>query len=103
MSNTNLPPSEDRRISKLASEFMKELTVSDYLPQAMAWFAFYEGAKSEYLNRMLPNRDTLIKFMDWWLLTYMGSKGATENSTAIVVDRYLFELADFTGKKEDKS
>ena len=36
-------------------------------------------------------KEELVKFLDWWLLNYMNSKGVTPNSTAIVVERYLSE------------
>lgn len=35
------------------------------------------------------DRGKLVKFLHWFLLTYMGSKPATENQAPIVVDRYL--------------
>ena len=56
------------------------------------------GLEIEYLDETDPSQlplregEDYVNFLDWFLLTYMNKKGATSNSSGIVVEKYLEHL-----------
>jgi len=86
---------------KTANEKIDEYRLSD--PSQLQWWFGYkeaiDNAINKYCSVLSPAepakesqpKEELVKFLDWWLLNYMNVKGATPNSTAIVVERYLSE------------
>src|ERR1700753_2668988 len=64
--------------------------VDDFVSGAISAYHRISPVSAEPAKESRPKED-LVKFLDWWLLNYMNVKGATPNSTAIVVERYLSE------------